>query len=126
MNKKDIELLKNQLLEEKESLESQLGEFAREGKRQKDDYESQFPDYGDKDEENAAEVAVFSNQLAMEGNLEHKLRKTNRALEKIKKGAYGPCENCGQEMSMRRLEAFPSAVLCMKCIKEGVDADKFL
>lgn len=38
-----------------------------------------------------------------------------RALERIEAGDYGTCENCGEEIPMERLEALPSANLCVTC-----------
>jgi DnaK suppressor protein len=37
------------------------------------------------------------------------------ALEKLDDGTYGVCENCGQEIVWERLEAIPTARLCVNC-----------
>ena len=37
------------------------------------------------------------------------------ALSKLDDGTYGTCENCGQEIPYERLEAIPSARLCVNC-----------
>ena len=37
------------------------------------------------------------------------------ALRRIDKGTYGVCEECGEKIPPRRLEAFLAARLCVKC-----------
>jgi len=37
------------------------------------------------------------------------------ALDKIREGTYGICEDCGGAISARRLKARPFAVLCIRC-----------
>ncbi len=37
------------------------------------------------------------------------------ALNKIKKGKYGNCENCGKSINKQRLLAIPFVSLCIKC-----------
>ncbi len=38
-----------------------------------------------------------------------------KALKKIEEGRYGICENCGKEISHKRLEAIPWAEYCIDC-----------
>jgi len=37
------------------------------------------------------------------------------ALRRVEKGTYGVCEECGDKIPPRRLEAFLAARLCVKC-----------
>lgn len=47
---------------------------------------------------------------------EHRLiEKIDQALASIKQGDYGFCEACGAEIGVRRLEARPTATLCIDC-----------
>ena len=39
-------------------------------------------------------------------------------LQKIEDGTYGECENCGENISIARLEANPMAKLCVDCKSE--------
>jgi DnaK suppressor protein len=43
------------------------------------------------------------------------MREIAGALEKLKGGTYGICERCGKPIGLKRLEAMPSARLCVKC-----------
>ncbi|NIA30939.1 MAG: TraR/DksA family transcriptional regulator [Actinobacteria bacterium] len=47
-----------------------------------------------------------------EGNFLYHL---DRALERIEKGEFGSCINCGKEINPERLEAVPHARLCIEC-----------
>ncbi|HIE03315.1 MAG TPA: TraR/DksA family transcriptional regulator [Candidatus Latescibacteria bacterium] len=46
------------------------------------------------------------------------LEAVNQALERIKEGTYGICVRCGREISEERLEAIPTASLCLSCQQE--------
>ncbi len=84
------------------------------------DYDAKFVDYGDKDDENAAEVATFEKNLSLEKTLEISLFNVNKALEKVELGNYGLCERCKQPISPERLAAFPSATACMSCKQKSL------
>jgi DnaK suppressor protein len=43
------------------------------------------------------------------------LRKIEESLQKIKEGTFGECDDCGNDIEIRRLEARPTASLCVKC-----------
>src|SRR5437762_13291923 len=43
------------------------------------------------------------------------LKKIERALVKIDEGSFGICEDCGELISMKRLEARPETTLCIRC-----------
>lgn len=43
------------------------------------------------------------------------LHKINIALCKIDKGVFGVCEECGDPISSKRLEAIPDCRLCISC-----------
>lgn len=84
------------------------------------DYSAKFVDYGEKDDENAAEVATFEKNLSLEKTLEVSLYNVNKALKKIEAGDYGLCEKCNLPIKPGRLEAFPSATSCMECKKKSL------
>ena len=46
------------------------------------------------------------------------IEKLKRALKKIENGHYGECDECGESISSERLEARPSAELCLTCKEE--------
>lgn len=43
------------------------------------------------------------------------IRKIDETIAKIDAGEYGYCESCGIEIGLKRLEARPTATLCIDC-----------
>lgn len=43
------------------------------------------------------------------------LRKVDDALKRIEEGTFGLCDECGEDIELRRLEARPTATLCVGC-----------
>jgi DnaK suppressor protein len=115
MDKKSIEELKMLLLKEKEDLEKNLSRIARAVDKKEGDYETNFQDIGTDKDDNATEVDQYSGDYSVETTLEKQLQEVLVALEKIEKGTYGTCENCGKEIDIERLKANPSAKTCIKC-----------
>jgi DnaK suppressor protein len=52
------------------------------------------------------------------------LEKIERALGKIKDSSFGTCEECGEEISIKRLEARPETTLCIKCKEDQERLEK--
>ena len=48
-------------------------------------------------------------------DLETILKKIDEIIGKIDSGDYGYCESCGIEIGLKRLEARPTATLCIDC-----------
>jgi DnaK suppressor protein len=82
--------------------------------------------------EETGEDAVYDNHLAdtatetydreldysLEENSEHVLADIDAALKRIDDGTYGTCTNCGKQIPQERLEARPSATLCIDCQRD--------
>lgn len=43
------------------------------------------------------------------------LQKIDKALQKIDDGEFGLCEDCGEPIGLKRLEARPETELCIRC-----------
>lgn len=52
---------------------------------------------------------------AVAGSLRETLLEVDAALAKLEAGTYGQCESCGDDIAEDRLEAMPTARLCMSC-----------
>lgn len=81
-------------------------------------FEASRPDYGTKEDENAAEIGEYSTNITVEANLEQLLEKIDTALKKLKENTYGLCDKCKNEIPEKRLKANPSAIFCVAC-QEG-------
>lgn len=100
--------LKEELLREKARLETELSVFAKPTGAM-GSYETQMEDLGTDPDENASEVEGYIDNLGLESNFEAQLKDVNEALDKMSKGTYGICEKTGEEISVDRLKAYPSA-----------------
>jgi len=112
---KTIATIKESLIERKAKLEKELSAFAKKDEHVKDDYKADFPEYGDKEDENANEIAQYSTNLSLEQSLEKTLQDINKALESMEKGTYGVCKYCSKEIGEQRLLARPVSSACMEC-----------
>lgn len=54
-------------------------------------------------------------RTALQERMEDTLQQVENALDRIDKGIYGKCENCGKNISPERLEALPYAQMCIEC-----------
>ena len=52
------------------------------------------------------------------------LDKIEKALRKIEDGSFGICEECGEEISIKRLEARPETTLCIRCKEDQERVEK--
>ena len=68
-----------------------------------------------KREEEATETLELEKRLTLENRVRQEMATVEHALEKIEKGTYGLCDNCGESINPERLEALPQASLCLKC-----------
>ena len=112
-----IEEQKKKLIDRKNEIIKALSEFAEKNPEEKNNFISKFPKMhngGDLEEE-ALEVSVYDSRLSTESVLEQEIKDIDRALEKIKNGTYGICEQCGQPISLSRLRVRPQAIYCIKC-----------
>ena len=118
MDQSTLQKIKAGLLKEKEKLETQLAQFSAKSAHNPDDYNAVFPQFGEKEEDNAVEVAQYSDNLTLERTLEAALRDVKKALVNIEKGTYGTCKYCKKEIDGRRLIARPTSSSCIDCKKQ--------
>ena len=52
------------------------------------------------------------------------LDKIQKALEKIDNGTFGTCDDCGEKISIKRLEARPETTLCIRCKEDQERVEK--
>lgn len=66
----------------------------------------------------ASEVYERSKDLALVDNARIQLKKIDDALDKINKGTYGSCDECGKAIDINRLEVLPETTKCIYCRSE--------
>jgi DnaK suppressor protein len=75
------------------------------------DEAANFPDPTDR----ASQESEFSLELRTRDRERKLIKKIDETLAKIDSHDYGYCESCGVEIGIRRLEARPTATLCIDC-----------
>lgn len=113
----DLKKFEELLLVEKKKLDDELGQFAKQNPHNSEDFNAEFPNLGDKEDENASEVAEYSKNLTLERTLESSRGDVDKALARIKDGTYGNCKYCGKEIGEKRLMARPTSTSCIDCKK---------
>jgi DnaK suppressor protein len=63
----------------------------------------------------ATQEETFNLELRTRDRERKLIKKIEEALQQIKDNEYGYCEACGIEIGIRRLEARPTATLCIDC-----------
>ncbi|MFC0179362.1 RNA polymerase-binding protein DksA [Thorsellia kenyensis] len=75
------------------------------------DEAANFPDPVDR----AAQEEEFSLELRNRDRERKLVKKIEKTLKKLEEGDFGYCEACGVEIGVRRLEARPTADMCIDC-----------
>jgi len=75
------------------------------------DEAANFPDPNDR----ASQESDFTLELRARDRERKLIKKIDEALQRIDNHEYGECESCGVEIGIRRLEARPTATLCIDC-----------
>ena len=75
------------------------------------DEAANFPDPNDR----ASQESDFTMELRTRDRERKLLKKINESLDLLDDHEYGFCESCGVEIGLRRLEARPTATLCIDC-----------
>ena len=109
MDNTNFKLIKLRLENDRKRLEEQLSQ-AR-GSRTAQERREGSP-FGKREEE-ASETADLENLVAQEKRLLEQLADIETALHKFDSGHFGTCEKCGRPIELPRLEAMPTAKLCM-------------
>ncbi len=63
----------------------------------------------------ATQEEDFNRELRTRDRERKLIKKIEQALQQIDDKDYGYCESCGVEIGIRRLEARPTAALCIDC-----------
>jgi len=74
------------------------------------DEAANFPDPNDR----ATQESEFGLELRTRDRERKLLRKIDSALARIEEGSYGFCDETGEEIGLKRLEARPVATLCVE------------
>lgn len=107
MNEKQLDHIEKILLAWRQSL---MEEVDRTVTHMKDEA-ANFPDPSDR----ASQEEEFSIELRTRDRERKLIKKIEDALERLRNEDFGYCEACGIEIGLKRLEARPTATLCIDC-----------
>ncbi|NTV44337.1 MAG: conjugal transfer protein TraR [Candidatus Yonathbacteria bacterium] len=111
---------KQSLIEEKTTLERELGGISRINPEKPEDWQPMPDDELDVNDPDlnvrADAVEEFVTRVGVTAPLEARLAEVTDALERIEAGTYGTCKVCGKEIEEDRLEANPAATTCKEHI----------
>ena len=107
MNEQQLEHFKALLLQWKQ----QLMEESERTVHHMQDEALNLPDPNDR----ASQEEEFSIELRTRDRERKLIKKIDGTLERIKIDDYGYCDACGIEIGIQRLEARPTATLCIDC-----------
>lgn len=113
--KKDLQRFKERLLAERDRILKELGRIEESLNEATDEQEAAKQSYSN----HLADIGTDymekeKNYYYADKEGEH-LRQIELALERIERGDYGVCGECGELISEKRLEAVPAAELCIAC-----------
>jgi DnaK suppressor protein len=107
MNDQQVEHFRNILLSWKRSL---MEEVDRTVHHMQDDA-ANFPDPNDR----ATQESEFSMELRARDRERKLIKKIEESIRNLDNDEFGYCEACGVEIGVKRLEARPTATLCIDC-----------
>lgn len=121
MTPAEVKKLKEDLLEEKKTLEAELNRIATKNPFIEGDYQAHFhkSEPGDTSDEQAHSITDYEEERAVEQNFELRLHEINDTLRKIDEGTYGNCEKCHSPIDQKRLKVVPVAKFCFDCAKKA-------
>ncbi|UCC57400.1 MAG: RNA polymerase-binding protein DksA [Gammaproteobacteria bacterium] len=107
MNENQVSHFRNILMTWKREL---MEEVDRTVHHMQDDA-ANFPDPNDR----ATQESEFSMELRARDRERKLIKKIDESIQNLENDDYGYCEACGVEIGVKRLEARPTANLCIDC-----------
>lgn len=108
MNRKELDRFRALLVEKREELVADVEEVRSRSAQDSEEEDKDYIDYA---------VSSYTKEFLYSlSDLERKqLILVDKALRTIDEGTYGTCEECGEEIDDRRLNAVPWATHCLPC-----------
>ncbi|NBI29439.1 TraR/DksA C4-type zinc finger protein [Chengkuizengella marina] len=115
LNENQLNMLYQQLLQEKNNLQEQLNENDHFGLSQSQkESTGELSSYDNHPADLATETYERGKDIALNENTEYHLEDVIRALKSIENEQYGVCITCGKNIPFERLQAVPTTQYCLK------------
>lgn len=112
MNPDDLDALRQRLLSIRQSLMERIAQ-QRGGALGR--VEAATEQLGQSEDEHAQNITERDLAFAIDEHESAELNAVQAALVRVREGTYGGCIDCGQAISLARLQASPEAERCMSC-----------
>ena len=117
LKKKELKRFRDLLLEKKD-------EILKSAKRTLNEDMTLDPDDLPDEMDLASSEYLQSFTFRLRGREKTFLKKIDHALEKIRNGSFGVCEECDDPISIKRLEARLETTLCIRCKEDQERMEK--
>ncbi len=107
MEKETLEKFRKQLIQKREEILNEAGRTLSD----MTDQNENVPDPNDR----ATIESGRSFELRIRDRERKLLSKIEAALQRVEDGEYGVCDECSEEIGLKRLEARPVTTLCIDC-----------
>lgn len=112
LTSKQVNAFKKQLEERLEALRNVVREeLANSDNERYQELAGAVPDEGD---QSIADLLADVNLAVIDQHV-NEIRRIEEALGRIRRGEYGVCTDCGEDIARKRLEAYPTAMRCHEC-----------
>ena len=105
MNPSDEEQIRDKLIAHKRELEKRVDRIHAHARE---------PLEADSSEQ-AAQLGNVQVVSALENEAINEIAQIDAALRRLEAGQYGICVTCGEDISPKRLEAWPASAECLEC-----------
>lgn len=116
----DTERFRELLLQERKRVESAIANLRDEHPGRIDE---EVEEIGVSSDNHLAETATATLDREIDYTLEENsgqvLAEIDAALKRVEDGTFGICLNCGREIAVERLDAYPWASLCIDCRRQA-------
>lgn len=117
LKKKDLKRFRDILLEKR-------GELLRNAQRTLTEDMSLDSDDLPDEMDLASSEYLQSFTFRLRGREKTFLKKIDLAINKLEQGTFGICEDCGEDITVKRLEARPETTLCIRCKEDQEKHEK--
>jgi len=115
LTKKELGHYKQKLLVERDRILRELGRITESINEASDEQEAAKQSYSNHLADIGTDYMEKEKNYYYADQEGQYLKAIEAAIERIEKGDYGPCMECGDLISEKRLEAVPAAELCISC-----------
>lgn len=105
MSKEELQPIRDKLVAHKRELENRVERIHAHAREPLDADSS----------EQAAQIGNVEVVSALESEAVHEIAEIDAALSRLEAGNYGICVTCGEDISPKRLEAYPASAECVDC-----------